>query len=192
MKKNFSKIILGLLVLVLVVGCRSSSSNDDDFSTTSNKYYYTAKLDGVETNFLHTAILQGGGNGGRMEHIVLAGYIKSFPTTGNANDTPPAFVFEIWNMGGNITAGIYDGVKGGSYDDDSPDTYSLDAEYLPSVTTQFDAADTKNFVLNITELSKENGIKATFSGTLTSRDFPGKTITVTDGKLYLPFNKLVP
>lgn len=197
MKKFVMQVVVKpLLPGIAIVGCLffSGCKKGGGEAPPENAYYFRAKLNGVQKDFLHVAKLQGGGNDNRWEHMILGGYDEAFDPATPLEDLPLDFEIEIWNEGGNITAGTYTEAAGGPYDTEAPNDYDLDGErhvQTSNGTDQYDASESKDFKLIITELSKEKGIKATFTGTLIHEDNPNDIIHVTEGEIYLPYDKVI-
>lgn len=173
-----------IAVLFVISGCEK-----DEEAAPGADYYFEATLNGSEKDFLHQASFQGGGNDGRWEHIVIGGYEEPIPPGElDEEDIPAAFVIDLWNEGGTFETGTHISTGETPPDTPSPLDFSMDGEYHPDVTYQFDQRDNGRFTLTITELSSETGIKATFDGIITHEN---EVVEVTDGKLYLPFEEVV-
>lgn len=183
---------IAIVAFLFFPGCKKG---DGDTAPDPNKYYFRAKLNGVQKDFLHRAGFHGAGNDNRWEHLILIGYDEAFDPATPLEDLPLDFEIEIWNEGGNITPGTYTEAGGGPYDTETPNDYDLDAERhvqtMDNGTRQYDASENKDFKLVITEISKEKGIKGTFTGTIVHEDNANDIILITEGELYLPYDAVV-
>ncbi|MFH7015555.1 hypothetical protein [Flavobacterium sp. FlaQc-47] len=170
-------------ITIIFLGLTACSKDDGGGSdaSTSKDYYFKASLDGRKIDF-RVVKFQGGGNDNRFEQIVVGGYETSFPTTSGAT-LPPSLDFEIWNLGGNITAGTYT----------TPSELVMIARYAIQTkngTLLYNTSYSDDlFTVKIEKISKEEGIKGIFSGTV--RNFEGAPISVTDGSFNLPYDKLI-
>lgn len=173
--------------LLFFAGCKKG----DGGGPAPNEYYFRAKLNGELKNFVHGGGgFNGAGNNNLLQHIILSGYESDFAPSTPLEELPPAFSLEIWNEGGNIPAGTYTEAEGLPSDSESPNDYSLDGEYhiqTNAGTIQYDAYDTHDFTMIITEISKEKGIKGTFKGKIANEDDMTDVVNVTEGEFYLPY-----
>ncbi|MGM1427804.1 hypothetical protein ACS126_01010 [Sphingobacterium lactis] len=183
------KITQLLFTLCLVLGFTmvlSSCSKDEDGPSDSGNYFMKAKFNGELKEFKQQPSFQGGGNDGRLEHIVLGAdeiYFKDV----KPGEMSPGFVIEIWNIGGDIKNGTYTYNGGGGIDRDDANSYSLKSYYMLDGYTRYGANETENLTMVITELQRDKSIRGTFKGVFTLNDESGKTITITDGEFYLPY-----
>lgn len=174
------KMIYSIAAVSLMITAQSCRSGED----AAPEYYFRAKINGQQKDFLKDAKFQA--DVATWQHIVLGGD----QIDGDAS--VPAFAIELWNEGGTITTGTYNYQTNG--DSPDPNDYSLDGMYYYQTSTGtviYDNYETENFTFNITELSKEKGIRGTFSGTVSSDDFPGQVWTVENGEVFLPYNVTV-
>ena len=175
--KKLRSVFLYLAVITLSI---SACKKDNGGGTNAaNDYYFKASLDGRKINF-HTVNFQGGGNDNRWEHIVIGGYETSYPASGG--DVPPSLDFEIWRLGGNITAGTY-------VTPAEPEMIARYAVQQPDGTLLYNTSYSDDvFTVKIEAISKD-GIKGTLSGTV--RSMAGQAIIITDGSFNLPYQTLI-
>lgn len=187
-KQKITQLIFAIALLFISSSLFTSCGKDGDGPNGNNgDYYVKAKFDGKEVNFKFQPSFQGGGNDGRLEHIVLGADLKSY-TDLKPGEFPEGFSIEIWNEGGNITPGSYSVLAGGEVDYEDPKSYTLEGIYMITGTSRYYGSDTKDFTFNITELNKDKNIKGTFKGRIMLNDDSKKVITVTDGELFLPYS----
>lgn len=165
---------LAILCFIIVSMCLSACSKDDNGGgEPTGDYYFRAKIGGKAVNF-HSVNFQGGGDDNRFEHIVIGGVETSYSASG---PVPPSLDFEIWRLGGNITAGTYA----------TPVEKDMIARYAIQKTEGTLIYNTSYsddvFTVKIEAISK-TGIKGTFSGTV--RNSAGEAIDITDGTFNLP------
>ena len=175
---SFVKQFLYVLVLGIVF---SACSGDGGGSDATSDYYFKATLDGRKVDFYNVKF-QGGGNDNRFEQIVVGGE-ENPSATKPGEMARTTFDFEIWKLGGNITAGTYA----------TPADEGMMARYsvlTPNGYTLYNtiAAD-DIFTVKIESIST-SGIKGTFSGKVRSFD-TGAAITVTEGTFNLPYNEII-
>jgi len=160
-----------------------SACSSDDGGSDENKsdYYFRASVGGRKIDF-RTAKFQGGGNDDRFEMIVVGGFEGPHPTkTGEV--MPPSLDFEIWRVGGNITAGTYS----------TPAELEMMGRYAIQTkdgTILYNTAIGDDlFTVKIESISKK-GIKGTFEGTVRNVS-SGETISITEGTFNLPYDQIV-
>lgn len=157
------------------------SSDDGGGSDNKSDYYFRASVDGRKIDF-RTAKFQGGGNDNRLEMIILGGFDGPHPTKAG-EVMPPSLDFEIWRLGGNITAGTYS----------TPAEQEMIARYAIQTdngTILYNTAIGDDlFTVKIESIS-EAGIKGTFSGTVRNVS-TGHTISITEGAFNLPHDEIV-
>ena len=160
-----------------------SACSSDDGGSDENKsdYYFRASVGGRKIDF-RTAKFQGGGNDDRFEMIVVGGFDGPHPTkTGEV--IPPSLDFEIWRVGGNITAGTYS----------TPAELEMMGRYAIQTkdgTILYNTAIGDDlFTVKIESISKK-GIKGTFEGTVRNVS-SGETISITEGTFNLPYDEIV-
>jgi hypothetical protein len=175
---SLSKICLCLALVSLTFSACSKKNSAGKAPQTSGEYYFSAKLNGTSKDF-HTVKFQGGGNDNRWEHVVVGG--NEAPLS-SSTALSPALDFEIWRMGGNIGTGTYVTTT-------EPEMISRYAVQTSNGTVLYNNINARDvFTVKIDAISKD-GIKGTFSGTLTNS--AGVSIIITDGSFNLPYNKLV-
>ncbi|MDQ1096758.1 MULTISPECIES: hypothetical protein [Chryseobacterium] len=172
--------VLGIFLSLTFLGSGMiSCSKDDDTAGDSGNYYFRAAIDGRKVNF-HNAKFQGGGDDNRWEHIVIGGYENSYPTDGSLPS--PSLDFEIWRIGGNISAGTYT----------TPAEEGMIARYAIQTKEETLVYSTSYgddvFSVNIETISKE-GIRGTLSGKL--RSINGDVVNVTEGSFNLPYDTMI-
>ncbi len=194
-KLNLRKSVLFGVVCMLMANVLSTGCSKNDDGGADNKYYFRAKVNGQQYDFLHSAQFQGGGNDNKWQHITIGGYISATDFSKPIEESPHAFGFDLWNEGGDFQPGTYTQNGGGPYDDESPSSYSIDMEYhiqtADQGTIQYDARETGDFTFEILEISKSNGIKAKFKGTIAHEDDINDKKVITDGELYLPYEDII-
>jgi len=160
-----------------------SACSSDDGGSDENKsdYYFRASVGGRKIDF-RTAKFQGGGNDDRFEMIVVGGFDGPHPTkTGEV--MPPSLDFEIWRVGGNITAGTYS----------TPAELEMMGRYAIQTkdgTILYNTATGDDlFTVKIESISKK-GIKGIFEGTVRNVS-SGETISITEGTFNLPYDEIV-
>lgn len=161
-------------VIMAITSFSACSKKDDESPDLSKDYHFSASFDGRKVN-LRVVKFQGGGNDNRWEQIVIGGNETS-------DVKSPSLDFEIWRLGGNISAGKYVTTS----EPEMVVRYAIQQADGTMVynTTNFDDVVT----VNIETISKE-GIKGTLSGTI--RNMAGQAISITDGSFNLPYNILV-
>lgn len=164
--------------IVLFSACSSDDGGSDE---NKSDYYFRASVGGRKIDF-RTAKFQGGGNDDRFEMIVLGGFDGPHPTkTGEL--MPPSLDFEIWRVGGNITAGTYS----------TPAELEMIGRYAIQTkegTILYNTAIGDDlFTVKIESISKK-GIKGTFEGTVRNVS-SGETISITEGTFNLPYDEIV-
>lgn len=183
MKTTYTKtikshtIFMALCLVFSFSSCRSGNEAEP-------QYYLKAKINGQQKDFLKNAKFQA--DVATWQHLIFGG------TEINGGVGEPAFDIEVWNEGGTLKTGTYAYQANG--DSTDPNDYSVDCRYAYQTangTVVYNAYETENFTFTITELSKEKGIRGTFSGTVSSIDFPGQVWTVENGEVYLPYNVMV-
>jgi hypothetical protein len=161
----------------------SACSSDDGGGSDENKsdYYFRASVGGRKIDF-RTAKFQGGGNDDRFEMIVVGGFDGPHPTKAG-EVMPPSLDFEIWRVGGNITAGTYS----------TPAELEMMGRYAIQTkdgTILYNTAIGDDlFTVKIESISKK-GIKGTFEGTVRNVS-SGETISITEGTFNLPYDEIV-
>ncbi len=186
-------LVFSSLVLLWAASC--GKTDDTPAPGSTGDYYFRAKLNGKQLDFLHSAQFQGGGNDNRWEHIIFSGYESKYDASKPLEEWPHNFNVDMWNEGGDFPSGTYTEAGGGPHDDEAPNSYDVDGEYHIQTkdhgTLQYDARETNDFTLTITEISAGKGIKGTFKGTLSNENDFSDKITVTDGEFYLPPDAIV-
>ncbi|WP_343521962.1 hypothetical protein [Pedobacter sp.] len=176
-RRTFSS-ALSVAYFLIIALCLSACSKDEGGDVAAGDFYLRATVGRKEVNF-HNVNFQGGGNDSRFEHIVVGGYETSYPLSG---PIPPSLDFEIWRLGGNITAGTYA----------TPAENKMIARYAiqkPEGTLLYNTSFADDvFTLKIEAISK-SGIKGTFSGTV--RNMAGEAISITDGTFNLPYQTVI-
>lgn len=185
-KARFSKNKPAGLLLMLFYTAISAvffsacSSDEDGPNKTRSQYYFRASLDGRKVDF-YNVNFQGGGNDNRFEQIVIGGYEAPFPKIGQ--QLPPSLDFEIWKLGGDITAGTYS----------TPADQEMVARYAvqrPEGTILYSTRTADDiFTVKIESISKSS-IKGTFSGKVRNLD-SGQAIAITEGVFNLPYLDIV-
>lgn len=172
------KLLCVCMLALFFCGC---SGGDDEPEANTAEYYFKATLDGRKINF-YTVNFQGGGNDNRFEQIVIGGSEAPYPT--KAGELPsPSLDFEIWKLGGNITAGTYSTPA-------EPGMVARYAVQTPNGTILYNTRTADDvFTVKIESISK-TGIKGTFSGMVRNLD-TGKAIEITDGIFNLPYEDIV-
>ncbi|BDU26106.1 hypothetical protein [Flavobacterium sp. GSB-24] len=174
----FKKLFYVSVFAVLLSAC---SSDDGGSDKTASDYYFRATLDGRKIDF-YTVNFQGGGNDDRFEQIVIGGFEAPHPTK-VGEQLPPSLDFEIWKLGGNITAGTYS----------TPVDEGMVARYAiqtPNGTILYNTRTADDiFTVKIESVSK-SGIKGTFSGKVRNME-SGAVINITDGSFNLPYMDIV-
>lgn len=176
-RKPLSSFWATLCFIVITICLSACSKEDDGAGAPSGDYYFRAKIGGKAINF-HSVNFQGGGNDNRFEQIVIGGHEASDPPSGPVS---PSFDFEIWRVGGNITAGTYttpgENMIARYAIQKSDGTLIYNTSYGDDV-----------FTVKIEAISK-TGIKGTFSGTV--RSLAGEAISITDGTFNLPYETII-
>lgn len=165
-------------IILLFSACSSDDGGSDE---NKSDYYFRASVGGRKIDF-RTAKFQGGGNDDRFEMIVVGGFDGPHPTkTGEV--MPPSLDFEIWRVGGNITAGTYS----------TPAELEMMGRYAIQTkdgTILYNTAIGDDlFTVKIESISKK-GIKGTFEGTVRNVS-SGETISITEGTFNLPYDEIV-
>lgn len=184
MKMTYKKPMIRSMILLMFVGLVIGVTSCRNGNESEPQYYLKAKINGQQKDFLKNAKFQADIN--TWQHLVLGGD----QITQSSLDA--GFDIEIWNEGGTLKTGIYTYQPNG--DSTDPTDYSITCRYAiqqPNGTLVYNPYDTENFTFTITELSKEKGIRGTFSGTISSLDVPGQVWTVENGEVYLPYNVMV-
>jgi hypothetical protein len=168
-------------VSILTVLFSACSSSDSESNNNESDYYFKATLDGRKINF-YNANFQAAGNDNRFEYIILGGSEAPYPKIAG-EQLPPSLDFEIWKIGGNITAGTYS----------TPAELEMVARYAVqtangTILYSTRAADDV-FIVKIESISK-NGIKGTFSGKVRNLE-SGVAVEVTDGSFNLPDSDII-
>lgn len=177
-KSKTASLIRHLFYVSIFTILFSACSSDDGASDPkSSDYYFRASLDGRKVDF-YVVNFQGGGNDNRFEQIVIGGYEAPLPAK-IGELAPPSLDFEIWKLGGNITAGTYS----------TPVDQEMVARYAiqtPNGTIIYSTRTADDiFTVKIESISK-NGIKGTFSGKVRNMD-SGAAIDITEGTFNLPY-----
>jgi len=176
-RNPFSSVLATLCFVMIIICFSACSKNDDNGGEPSGDYYFRAKIGGKAINF-HSVNFQGGGNANRFEHIVIGGHESSYTASGPVS---PSFDFEIWKVGGNITAGTYT-----TPGENMIARYAIqknDGTLIYNTSYGDDA-----FTVKIEAISK-TGIKGAFSGTV--RNLAGEAVSITDGTFNLPYETII-
>ncbi|MEZ4970440.1 MAG: hypothetical protein R2814_12445 [Flavobacteriaceae bacterium] len=166
--KKFKQSLKQIFALFIILGfyaCSSSSPDDDGKST---NFYIKAKINGqlIEVNNYSQALLQGG-----PTIFALNLYARN-----NLKNVYPFFTCDIDNLN-NVSVGTY-----------SSATHNMLFQFHNSNKIGYIDADINNikdFTLQITEVTSTY-VKGTFQGILWEETQLTETISVTEGKLYLP------
>ena len=181
-KNKASRLVQQLFYVSAFIILFSACSSDDGGSDENKSdYYFRASVAGRKIDF-RTAKFQGGGNDDRFEMIVVGGFDGPHPTK-VGEQLPPSLDFEIWRVGGNITAGTYS----------TPAELEMMGRYAIQTkdgTILYNTAIGDDlFTVKIESISKK-GIKGTFEGTVRNVS-SGETISITEGTFNLPYDEIV-
>ncbi|WP_090496508.1 hypothetical protein [Pedobacter terrae] len=177
-RKPLSSFWAALCIIIITICLSACSKEDDGGGTPSEDYYFRAKIGGKAVNF-HSVNFQGGGDDNRFEHIVIGGDETSYSGSG---PLPPSLDFELWRLGGNITAGTY----ATPVEKDMIARYAIQKSDGTLVYNTSSSNDV--FTVKIEAISK-TGIKGAFSGTV--RNSAGEAINITDGTFNLPYETII-
>jgi len=172
--KNFSTILLLAMAILSFSAC-----SDDEGGGSTSDYYFKATVDGHVINFRSAQFQGGTGDNNIWEHVVVGGDETRYTGSG---PLPPSLDFEIWDVGGNITPGIYTTPA----DDRLIVRYAIQTPQGTIVynNSMYDSP----FKVTIEAISKD-GIKGKMEGTLQNEQ--GETRIITNGSFNLPFEELV-
>jgi hypothetical protein len=181
-KNKATRLVQQLFYVAAFIVLFSACSSDDGGSDENiSDYYFRASVGGRKIDF-RTAKFQGGGNDDRFEMIVVGGFDGPHPTKAGEL-MPPSLDFEIWRVGGNITAGTYS----------TPAELEMMGRYAiqtkEGTILHNTAVGDDLFTVKIESISKK-GIKGTFEGTVRNVS-SGETISITEGTFNLPYDEIV-
>jgi len=188
---SFKLFKASLLIITVFLFMSCGKSNNDSSPPPQNDYYFRAKLNGVLKDFKHTAHCFYGEKNGNIVSIDLSGYESKYDPSKPIEETPYDFQIEIFRYDmANISPRLYSvaEAKATHYN-----YYRVNGERHIQTkdqgTIQYDEDGVEDFVVVITELSKEKGLKGTFKGHITRDRAPKDVINVTEGEFYLPYSE---
>ncbi|MGJ1361275.1 hypothetical protein ACR79S_09785 [Sphingobacterium spiritivorum] len=160
---------LSLAILIILSMSQISCSKKETIPTPLDSYYVKAKFNGEMKTFTYYAQAEKGMKNGNFVHV---------PFSASQNEEPPfpSMSFEIWNLEGNITPGVYSEteylIMG---------RYSVNGENLYNNVNKID-----DFKIRVTSIT-EKEFKGTFEGTLTNDSNSDLVLKVTEGEFFVPF-----
>ncbi len=194
MKKNRLSIEIrafaGAIVFIafFFTGCRKE---DKTPPSPQGQYYFSAKLNGEQKDFLHSAQFQYGEKDGKLISIIIAGYDGKYDLSKPIEERSIDLQLEIFRYDmKDISPAKYTEIAS------TTSTYRVDCERHiqkrnqqgETYTLQYDEEYLNDLTITITEVSRETGIKGTFSGKMRFETSPFDVINVTDGQFYFPYN----